>query len=164
MKVTRHRERIIEALQEWFRIHKEGPSLEELCIELEMQPRQKATLQRWLQTMRGVDVEWEDHVPRTLHLIREEPAEPEIQIPVTETLRYLATGLAEWEQQELERRAVLPQALRLGMSQMYLISLLQEDKTAPESLPGFFQWAETPVISWTPAEEIQNLFIRCNPD
>jgi len=157
VKVTRHREKIIEALQEWFRVHKEGPSLEELCIELEMQPRQKATLQRWLQTMRGVDVEWEDHVPRTLHLIREEPAEPELQIPVTETLRYLATGLAEWEKLKPERRVNLPQALRLGMSRMYLTSLLQEDETAPGSLPEFFQWAETPVIKWTPAQEIQNL-------
>ena len=157
MKVTRHRERIIEALQEWFRIHKEGPSLEELCVELEMQPRQKATLQRWLQTMRGVDVEWEDHVPRTLHLIREESAQPESQISVTETLRYLATGLAEWEQQEPERRANLPQALHIGMSRMYLTSLLQEDETAPSSLPEFFHWAETPVVNWTPAREIQNL-------
>ncbi|MGB3691777.1 MAG: hypothetical protein WA999_03545 [Spirulinaceae cyanobacterium] len=157
MKVTRHREKIIEVLQEWFRVHKEGPSLEELCIELEMQPRQKATLQRWLQTMRGVDVEWEDHVPRTLHLIREEPTEPEVQISVTETIRYLATGLAEWEQLEPERRANLPQALRSGMSRMYLTSLLQEDETAPESLPEFFQWAETPVFEWTPAQEIQNL-------
>ncbi|NES19547.1 MAG: Fis family transcriptional regulator [Symploca sp. SIO3E6] len=157
VKVTRHREKIIEALQEWFRVHKEGPTLEELCIELEMQPRQKATLQRWLQTMRGVDVEWEDHVPRTLHLIREEPVEPEVQIPVTETLRYLARGLAEWEKLEPEQRANLPQALRLGMSRMYLTSLLQKDETAPESLPEFFQWAETPVIEWTPAQEIQNL-------
>lgn len=157
MKVTRHREKIVEALQEWFRIHKEGPSLEELCIELEMQPSQKATLQRWLQTMRGIDVEWADHAPRSLHLIREEPAEPEIQIPVTETLRYLATGLAQWEQLEPERRANLPQALRLGMSRMYLASLLQEDETAPESLPEFFHWAETSVVNWTPAQEIQNL-------
>lgn len=157
MKVTRHRERIVEALQEWFRVYKEGPSLEELCVELEMQPSQKATLQRWLQTMRGIDVEWEDHAPRTLHLIREEPAEPEVQIPVTETLRYLATGLAEWEQQEPKQRGNLPQALHLGMSRMYLTSLLQEDKTAPPSLPDFFQWAETPVVNWTPAREIPNL-------
>ena len=157
MKVTRHRERILEALREWFRLHKQGPTLEELCIELEMQPRQKATLQRWLQTMRGIDVEWSDHVPRSLHLVREEPAEPEIQIPVTETLRYLATGLAQWEQQKPEQRANLPQALRLGMSRMYLTSLLQEDETAPENLPAFFQWAETPVVNWTPTQEIQNL-------
>ena len=61
-----------------------------------------------------IDVEWEDHVRRTLHLIREEPVEPEIQISVTETLRYLATGLAEWEQQEPEQRGHLTQALRLG--------------------------------------------------
>ncbi|MDJ0534879.1 MAG: hypothetical protein QNJ70_20760 [Xenococcaceae cyanobacterium MO_207.B15] len=157
MKVTRHRDKILEALQEWFCIHKEGPTLEELCTELEMQPRQKATLQRWLQTMRGIDVEWEDHVPRSLHLVREEPTEPEIQLPVTETLRYLATGLAEWEQQEPDQRANLPQALRLGMSRMYLTSLLKEDETAPENLPEFFQWAETPVVNWTPTQEIQNL-------
>lgn len=157
MKVTRHRERILEALKEWFRIHQQGPTLEELCIELEMKPQQKATLQRWLQTMRGIDVQWEDHVPRSLCLLREEPTEPEIQIPVTETLRYLATGLAQWEQQEPEQRANLPQALRLGISRMYLTSLLKEDETAPENLPEFFQWAETPVTNWTPSQEIQNL-------
>ncbi len=157
MKVTRHREKILEALREWFRIHKQGPTLEELCQELEMPPRQKATLQRWLQTMRGIDVEWDDHVPRSLQLIREEPSEPEIQLSVTETLRYLATGLAQWEQQEPEKRAHLPSALRLGMSRMYLASLLQGDKTAPENLPEFFQWAENPVVGWTPAQEIPNL-------
>ena len=40
---------------------------------------------------------------------------------------------------------------------MYLTSLLQEDETAPQSLPEFFDWAETPVVTWTPAKEIQNL-------
>jgi transcriptional regulator with XRE-family HTH domain len=157
MKVTRHRERIIEALREWFRLHKEGPTLEELCQELGMHPRQKATLQRWLQTMRGIDVEWDDHIKRSLHLTAEEPAEPEIQIPVTETLRYLATGLAEWEKRDPQKRARLPQALRIGMSRMYLTSLLQGDRSAPENLPEFFAWAESPVVRWSPASDIKNL-------
>ena len=61
VKITKHRDKILEVLREWFRIHKQGPTLEELCTELAMQPRQKATVQRWLQTMRGIDVEWEDN-------------------------------------------------------------------------------------------------------
>jgi hypothetical protein len=70
---------------------------EELCVELGMQPRQKATVQRWLQTMRGIDVEWEDNAARSLRLLSEEPEdEPGLQISVTETLRYLATGIVEW--------------------------------------------------------------------
>lgn len=157
MKITRHREKILEALREWFRLHKEGPTLEELSQELGMHPRQKATVQRWLQTMRGIDVEWDDHIKRSLHLIREEPAEPEIQISVTETLRYLATGLVEWEKRDLQKRASLPKALRIGMSRMYLTSLLQGDRTAPENIPEFFEWAENPVIQWLPASDINNL-------
>lgn len=120
VKVTRHREKILSALREWFRVHKQSPTLEELCIELEMQPRQRATLQRWLQTMRGMDVEWEDNVSRSLCLLKTEPeVEPGLQIPVTETLRYLATGLADWEKREPEERSNIPKALRLGMSRMY---------------------------------------------
>lgn len=158
MKVTRHRDQILEALQAWFRIHKQGPTLEELCVELGMQHRQKATIQRWLQTMRGIDVEWEDNAARSLHLLREEPdLEPELQIPVTKTLRYLATGLAEWEKQEPEQRSHFPKALRLGMSQMYLTSLLQGEETAPSNLPEFFNWAKNPVVQWKPATEIKNL-------
>jgi hypothetical protein len=64
-KVTKHRDKILAALHEWFRVHKEAPTLEELCVELGMQPRQRATLQRWLQSMRGIDVEWEDNVGDT---------------------------------------------------------------------------------------------------
>jgi hypothetical protein len=82
VKVTRHREKILSALREWFRIHKQAPTLEELCVELGMQPRQRATLQRWLQTMRGIDVEWEDNAGRSLRLLIPEPefVEPGLQI------------------------------------------------------------------------------------
>jgi hypothetical protein len=73
MKITRHRDKILNVLQEWFRIHKQGPTLEDLCVELKMQPRQKATLQRWLQTMRGIDVDWEDNVARSLRLLTSNP-------------------------------------------------------------------------------------------
>jgi len=90
VKITKHRDKILEVLREWFRIHKQGPTLEELCTELAMQPRQKATVQRWLQTMRGIDVEWEDNAARSLRLLAPEAEEPELQISVTETLRYLA--------------------------------------------------------------------------
>lgn len=155
-KVTKHRDRILEALREWFRCHSQGPTLEELCVELGMQPRRKATVQRWLQTMKGVDVEWVEHVPRSLRLLREEPPEPKIQIPVRETLRYLATGLAEWEKREPRKRAQIPEALRMGMSQMYFTSLQQQQK-APENLPRFFEWAANPVVEWLPALAIKHL-------
>lgn len=157
MKVTQHRDKILEALREWFRLNKDSPTLEELCTELEMSPSQKATLQRRLQSMRGIDVEWDDHVPRTLRLIREDPPEPEIQLPITETLRYLATGLTEWEHKDPQKRTPFPEALRIGMSRMYLTSLLKKDDTAPENVPEFFEWAQNSVIEWTPAQEIPNL-------
>ncbi|MBD1936318.1 Fis family transcriptional regulator [Microcoleus sp. FACHB-68] len=160
MKVTRHRDKIIEGLREWFRVHKEGPTLEELCVELGMQTRQKATLQRWLQTMRGIDVEWEDNAARSLRLLASDPTvEPELQISVPETLRYLATGLAQWESQERikQRSDIIPQALRIGMSRMYLTSLLQGDETAPSNLPEFFDWAKNPIVEWKPAAEIKHL-------
>lgn len=158
MKVTKHRDKILEVLREWFRIHKEAPTLEELCVELEMQPRQKATLQRWLQTMRGIDVEWEDNAARSLRLLAPDPeVESELQISATETLRYLATGLAEWEKQEPMKRSHPPKALRIGMSRMYLTSLLQGDEQAPSNLPEFFEWAKNPVLNWKPAAEIPYL-------
>ncbi|WP_038296142.1 restriction endonuclease-related protein [[Scytonema hofmanni] UTEX B 1581] len=158
VKVTRHRDKILEALREWFRIHKEAPTLEELCAELAMQPRQKATLQRWLQTMRGIDVEWEDNAARSLRLLTSDlEVEPGLQIPITETLRYLATGLAEWEKREPQERSNIPKALRVGMSRMYLTSLLQGDEQAPSNLPEFFEWAKKPVVEWKPATEIKHL-------
>jgi len=156
-KITRHREKILTALEEWFRHHKESPSLEELCTELGMKRSQKATLQRWLQTMRGIDVEWEDNCERTLRLVREVALEAEIKISVTQTLRYLTSGVAQWETTPVENRALLNPALRLGMSRMYLTSLLQGDETAPSNLPEFFDWGTKPVASWSPTSEIQYL-------
>lgn len=133
MKVTQHREKILEALREWFRIHKPGPTLEELCLELGMQPRQKATVQRWLQTMRGIDVEWEDNVARSLRLLSNDPdLEARFEISLTETFRYVATGLGEWEKLDPEKRSHIPQALRIGMSRMYLTSLLPGLFHSPE--------------------------------
>ncbi|MEH2097924.1 MULTISPECIES: hypothetical protein [unclassified Nostoc] len=41
MKITKHRQKILDTLQQWFSIHKQGPTLEELCQELGMQPCQK---------------------------------------------------------------------------------------------------------------------------
>lgn len=158
MPVTQHRDKILEALREWFSIHEQAPTLEELCIELGMQPRQRATLQRWLQTIRAVDVDWDDNVARSLHLLNpDRESEQGLKIPVAETLQYLATGLAEWEKQEPTKRAHFPQALRIGMSRMYLTSLLRGDKQAPANLPEFFEWAKNPVAEWKPATEIQNL-------
>lgn len=155
VRITKHRQRILDALLQWFRIHKEGPTLEELCQELGMQSRQKATVQRWLQTMRGIDVEWEDHSARSLRLLNPEPEEARVQICVTDTLRYLATGVVHWGKLPKELRQV-PETLRLGMSRMYLTSLLRGEE-APENLPKFFDWAEKSITSWTPAQEIKYL-------
>lgn len=156
MRITKHRQKILETLQKWFRIHEEGPTLEELCQELEMKPRQKATVQRWLQTMRGIDVEWEDHAKRSLHLLHPEPETPSLQISVTDTLRYVATGVVQWETLPTEERNLVPEALRLGMSRMYLTSLMQREQ-APENLPKFFAWAEKTISYWTPTQEIKYL-------
>jgi len=146
----------LEALQEWFRTHEEGPTLEELCQILGMHPRQKATVQRWLQTMRGIDVEWEAHSARSLRLLICEPEEVSVPIPMTETLRYLATGLVEWERQSPEARSQVPESLRLGMSRLYLTSLLQ-GKAVPGNLPDFLTHAEKPILEWAPDSEIKSL-------
>ncbi|MDJ0713067.1 MAG: hypothetical protein QNJ54_02455 [Prochloraceae cyanobacterium] len=157
MKVTKHRDKILEALREWFRTHKQPPTLEELCVELGMKPSQKATVQKWLQSMRGIDVEWDDHVARSLRLLQEDFNQPEIEMSVKEIVRYLATGLVEWEKTDPKKRRQIPKALRLGMSGMYLKSLLQGDETAPSNLPEFFEWAASPVVNWSPAREIEHL-------
>ncbi len=156
MSITKHRQRILEALHEWFRTHEEGPTLEELCQLLGMHPRQKATVQRWLQTIRGSDVEWEAHSARSLRLLISEPEEVSVQIPMTETLRYLATGLVEWERRTLEARSQVPETLRIGMSRMYLTSLLQGEE-APGNLPDFLTQAKKPIFDWAAASEIKNL-------
>ncbi|MEH1949695.1 MAG: Fis family transcriptional regulator [Nostoc sp.] len=156
MKITKHQQKILDALQQWFSIHQQGPTLEELCQELGMQPRQKATVQRWLQTMRGIDVQWDDHSARSLRLLTSEPEALSLDISVTDTLRYLSTGVMQWEKLELEKRSEVPEALRIGMSRMYLTSLLRGEQ-APENLPQFFDWAETSITSWKPAQEIKYL-------
>ncbi len=124
-----------------------------------MQARQKSTVQRWLQTMRGIDVEWEDHIARSLYRIKKESDEPEEStffLSEYETLRYLATGLIEWEKRLPDERSQPPDALRLGMSRMYLSSLLCNEK-APANLRDFFIWAKQPVSSWSPAQTVDNL-------
>ncbi|BAZ18993.1 Fis family transcriptional regulator (plasmid) [Calothrix sp. NIES-4071] len=157
-KVTKHRDKILAALHEWFRVHKEAPTLEELCVELGMQPRQRATLQRWLQSMRGIDVEWDDNVGRSLRLIHGDVEDDAFrQVSVTETLQYLATGLIEWEKRKPLERSSIPESLRVGMSRMYLTSLLSGDEEAPANLPEFFEWAKKPVVEWKPATDIKNL-------
>jgi hypothetical protein len=158
-KITQHRERILDALNNWFHENQQSPTLEELCRELEMSPHKKATLQRWLQTMRGTDVEWLDNVPRSLRLLKEnsdtESELPQLSIP--ETLRYLATGLADWERQKPKQRDRIPEALRMGMSRMYLTSLLQGEKQPPENLPEFLAWSEKPLTEWSPSSAIAHL-------
>lgn len=158
MGITKHRQKILKVLQEWFSTHEQGPTLEELCQLLEMNPRQKATVQRWLQTMRGIDVEWDAHAHRSLRLLTPEPEEIEIQLSVTETLRYLATGLVEWEKRSPELRSQIPEALRIGMSRTYLTALLKGEN-APGNLRELFQNAEeNPLLEWLPnAEEIKYL-------
>jgi hypothetical protein len=159
MKVTKHRQRILDVLQEWFRSHEDGPTLEELCRLLEMQTKQKATVQRWLQTLRGIDVEWEDHSARSLHLLRPEPQKPSVQISAAETLRYLATGVVQWEELPVEERSQVPEPLRIGLSRMYLTSMLQGEEPLEQSdhLCNFFRWAERPICSWPASQDIRYL-------
>lgn len=160
MKITKHRDKILKALGDWFQLHKEGPTLEELCTELGMKRSQKATLQRWLQTMRGIDVEWQDNIARSLRLLSSElETEPNLNLSATETLRYLATGLVEWENQDTDKRGDFRKltALRLGMSRMYAVSLLQGDQNVPSDIPQFFAWAKNPVVNAKFIKEIKYL-------
>ncbi|MGK7923012.1 MAG: hypothetical protein AB4080_23735 [Trichodesmium sp.] len=73
---------------------------------------------------------------------------------ITKTIQYLATGLVEWENLNLDKRNKLPKALRIGMSKMLAISILQGEK-APTNLPEFFEWATQPIRSWKPAEKVE---------
>lgn len=72
---------------------------------------------------------------------------------IIDTLRYLATGLVEWEKLDLNKRSQLPKALRIGMSKMLAISILQGEK-APTNLPEFFEWATQTIRSWKPAKKV----------
>ena len=63
----------------------------------------------------------------------------------------------EWERQERQNRGKIPESLRLGMSGMYLTSLLQGDETAPANLPELFNLAANPVSEWKPAHAIKIL-------
>ncbi|MDY7008692.1 MAG: Fis family transcriptional regulator [Cyanobacteriota bacterium] len=76
------------------------------------------------------------------------------EIDITKTLQYLATGLVEWEKLDLDKRNEIPKALRIGMSKLSAISIL-EGETAPTNLPEFFQWATQPIKSWKPAEKVE---------
>ena len=158
MKVTKHRDRILNALEDWFSKHEESPTLEDLCRELAMKPSQKGTLQKWLKTMRGIDVEWDDNSKKSLRLLRDETIKQQKQISVKETLHYLTTGLVKWENTDPKKRGKISQALRLGMSRMSLISLLQGDRDAPSNLSEFFKMTEKPLVEWFPCiEEIKYL-------
>ncbi|MGK7898378.1 MAG: Fis family transcriptional regulator [Xenococcus sp. (in: cyanobacteria)] len=159
-RITKHRDRILEALRQWFCVNKEAPSLEELCQELNklgMKRPQRGTLQKWLKTMRGIDVEWDDDSPRSLRLIHENPPGKDSQISTAETLRYVTTGLIEWEKQQPDKRDNIPEALRIGMSQMYLQSLLADDESVAQNIPEFLEQANQPLVNWQPASDIQNL-------
>lgn len=72
---------------------------------------------------------------------------------VTTTLRYLATGLVEWEKIEPDKRFQIPQSLRLGMSRMYAASALTR-KPVPTTLPELFEWAARSIKSWEPAQTL----------
>lgn len=150
-KITKHREKILKVLREWFQTSERGPTLEELCVALGMQPKQKATVQRWLQTMRGIDVEWIDNVPRSFKPIEKDLSKPEIA-SAKETLRYLASAIGEWERRELKKRGRISPALHLGMSKMYLASLIQGEEV-PQDIPQLFKLAQQPIVEWLPSTE-----------
>ncbi|HEY9691024.1 MAG TPA: hypothetical protein V6D15_02340 [Oculatellaceae cyanobacterium] len=154
MPVTRHRQRILEVLRDWFSKYDYSPTLEELCGELGKSPKHRATVQRWLQTMRGTDVDWDDNMARSIRLLHPDPTvQSQPQLPVVDTLRYLATGLTEWEGLSDDSDKVIPEALRLGLSRAYLTSLLQGDEEAPQNLPEFIDWANRPLAEWQPAKK-----------
>lgn len=154
---TRHRQEIIDALQRWTRRRSTAPTLEELCAEMGMSPRQKATLQRWLQTLRGIDVEWEDHVPRSLRLLHpQDSEEPQPTLDARVALRYLATGLMRWSELRPQDRGRIPGELRLGLAYASLLSL-QHGVPFPGFLPEFLAWAESPLRKWKPALSIDTL-------
>ncbi len=80
---------------------------------------------------------------------------------VTTTLRYLATGLVEWDSIEPDKRFQIPQSLRLGMSRMYATSRCVHasqtaltSKLVPTTLPELFEWAASPIKSWEPAQAL----------
>ena len=156
-RITKHRDKILEALRKWFRVHQEPPTLEELCKELGMKKTQKGTLQKWLKTMRGIDIEWDDDVPRSYRLLQKDPLETESQISTSETLRYITTGLVKWEKQQPDKRGNIPEALRIGMSQMYLQSLFANDQTVAQNVPEFLDRAKKPLTDWQSGSDIQNL-------
>lgn len=71
----------------------------------------------------------------------------------TDILRYLATGLVEWEDTPPDKRIQTPQPLRLGMSRMNSASNLF-GVSAPSTLPELFEWAARPIKSWLPAQKL----------
>ena len=156
-KITKHRDKILEALRQWFRIHDEAPSLLELCQELGMKPTQKGSLQKWLKTMRGIDIDWDDDSPRSLRLLQPDPLEVESPISTVDTLRYVTRGLMEWEKRQLDKRDDIPNALRIGMSQMYLQSLLVNDESVAKNIPELLENATKPLTQWKPASKIKYL-------
>ena len=93
-----------------------------------------------------------------MQLVQEKPSEQSNPIPsATETLRYLATGLMKWEEQDRKKRISIPPALRIGMSQMYLLSLVKGKKPVRYDLPKLLELAEKPLGEWFPCEEIKYL-------
>lgn len=121
-----------------------------------MSTRQKATLQRWLQTIRGIDVEWDDHVPRSLRLLQIQDPQPVQTLDVRVALRYLATGLMRWSEMHSQERGRIPDELRLGLAYASLLSL-QHGVPFPAFLPDFLAWAHCPLRFWEPALAIETL-------
>ncbi len=96
-----------------------------------------------------------------MQLVQEKPSEQSNPIPsATETLRYLTTGLMQWEAQKLNKRTYIPKPLRIGMSQMFLLSLVKGKEPVPHHLPEFLDLATKPLGEWFPCKEIKYL----NPD
>ncbi len=93
-----------------------------------------------------------------MQLVQEKPPQQSNSIPsATETLRYLATGLMKWQEQDRKKRISIPPALRIGMSQMYLLSLVKGKKPVPHDLPEFLELAKKPLGEWFPCKEIKYL-------
>ncbi|MBC6418899.1 MAG: Fis family transcriptional regulator [Prochloron sp. SP5CPC1] len=90
--------------------------------------------------------------------VQEKPPQQSNSIPsATKTLHYLATGLMKWQEQDRKKRISIPPALRIGMSQMYLLSLVKGKKPVPHDLPEFLDLAKKPLGEWFPCKEIKYL-------
>lgn len=150
---TPHRNRILQALKDWFAKNEESPTLAELCVLLGMDPKtRRATVQRWLQTMTE-DIEYEPRQRRSIRLKPGVMVVPTFEVDLHAGLRYMATGLVRHAAVPVEDRAIPNDALRIGMAYVWVASAM-EVVARPQGLPDILNWTETPLGEWAPARKL----------